>query len=284
MPNAQCPPLPDLSSAYRLAPAKITEFQKNGHVLLRQVAARAEVEAYRQVIAAEVERRKDEARGGVYRTALKDRGTRDKAFLQLENLWADNDAVGGFSLSARFGRIAAELLGVPGVRIYHDQALFKEPGGGYTPWHQDQFYWPLDTPNTVTMWMPLLDAGSEMGTLVFASGVQKEGPLSNVAISDHSEAFYKDLFKQRDVPLAIGELNAGDATWHYGWTPHKSPGNSTDQMRQVMTIIYFADGARVTAPENEKQPGDLAKWLKGCQPGDRAASPLNPVVWHRDQA
>lgn len=29
-------------------------------------------------------------------------------------------------------------LQVDGVRIYHDQALFKSPGGGPTPWHCDQ--------------------------------------------------------------------------------------------------------------------------------------------------
>jgi hypothetical protein len=52
-------------------------------------------------------------------------------------------------------------------------------------------------------------------------------------------------------------------------------------MRQVMTIIYFADGTRVIEPQNEKHSGDLAKWLPGCKPGDMAASPLNPVVWHR---
>ena len=59
---------------------------------------------------------------------------------------------------------AAHLLGVDGVRLSHDQALFKEPGGGRTPWHQDQCYWPLDTDKTITMWMPLVDVPGEVGT------------------------------------------------------------------------------------------------------------------------
>ena len=33
-----------------------------------------------------------------------------------------------FTLARRFAKIAADLMGVEGVRIYHDQALFKEPG------------------------------------------------------------------------------------------------------------------------------------------------------------
>lgn len=35
-----------------------------------------------------------------------------------------------FVMARRFAKVAAELMGVDGVRIYHDQALFKEPSGG----------------------------------------------------------------------------------------------------------------------------------------------------------
>ena len=63
----------------------------------------------------------------------------------------------------RFAGVAAALLGVDGVRLYHDQALFKEPGGGPTPWHQDQVYWPLATDRTITMWMPLVDLPDASG-------------------------------------------------------------------------------------------------------------------------
>jgi ectoine hydroxylase-related dioxygenase (phytanoyl-CoA dioxygenase family) len=279
--NTTSPSVPDLSSAYDIPSSKVSQFRRDGHVLLRSVCSVAELDAYRPLIATEVDRRKHEARGGVYQKSLRERGTREKAFLQLENLWPDNEGIRQFSLARRFGQIAADLLGVDAVRIYHDQALFKEPGGGYTPWHQDQYYWPLDTANTITMWMPLVDTGAEMGTLIFASGMQQRGPLVDLAISDYSEEAFKKIVKEEDAPLVIGELNAGDATWHYGWTPHKAPGNATENMRQIMTIIFFADGARVTEPSNDKHPGDLARWLPGCKPGDLAASQINPIVFSR---
>ena len=44
---------------------------------------------------------------------------------------------------------------VEGVRLYHDQALNKEPGGGYTPWHCDAYYWPVLSDKIVTAWVPL---------------------------------------------------------------------------------------------------------------------------------
>jgi ectoine hydroxylase-related dioxygenase (phytanoyl-CoA dioxygenase family) len=77
-------------------------------------------------------------------------------------------------------------------------------------------------------------------------------------------------------------MQAGDATFHYGWTVHGAPGNSTPQTREVMTIIWFADGARVTVPDNPNRARDLARWLPGLQPGDLAASELNPLAWNAE--
>ncbi|MBV8689372.1 MAG: phytanoyl-CoA dioxygenase family protein [Candidatus Eremiobacteraeota bacterium] len=51
------------------------------------------------------------------------------------------------------------------MRLYHDQALIKEPGAGYTPWHADQFYWPLDSAKTITAWVPLRAVPLEMGPI-----------------------------------------------------------------------------------------------------------------------
>jgi ectoine hydroxylase-related dioxygenase (phytanoyl-CoA dioxygenase family) len=165
------------------------------------------------------------------------------------------------------------------VRLYHDQALFKEPGGGPTPWHQDQYYWPLDTPNCITMWMPLVDISVEMGMLTFATGSHKQGLVENLDISDESEARLEAFVRDHNLILSRPEtMNAGDATFHYGNTLHQAPGNKTGKMREVMTIIYFADGARVTHPNNVHQEADRQRWLKGIESGKLAASELNPVL------
>lgn len=58
------------------------------------------------------------------------------------NLCEHSQVVCEFVTGKRLARIAAELLEVEGVRLYHDQSLYKEPGGGITPAHADQYYWP----------------------------------------------------------------------------------------------------------------------------------------------
>jgi ectoine hydroxylase-related dioxygenase (phytanoyl-CoA dioxygenase family) len=265
--------LPALTSRYTISTAQATDYQQNGHILLRGVLSPSEVAPYRRVIVSAADRYNTEKR------KMEDRDTYGKAFLQIMNLWEVDESVRPFTLAKRFGQIAADLMGVERVRLYHDQALFKEAGGGHTPWHQDQYYWPIDTTNTVTMWMPLVDISVEMGMLTFASRSQELGFLGNLAISDDSETILGNLVKEKGYPISQPQtMKAGDATFHAGWTLHSAPANHSDTMREVMTIIFVADGAKVTEPKNHNQEADRLRWFDGLAAGSLAASRLNPLI------
>ncbi|MBI5096030.1 MAG: phytanoyl-CoA dioxygenase family protein, partial [Candidatus Hydrogenedentes bacterium] len=152
-----------LDDRYPLSDAQTAAYQRDGHILLRGVCPRREMDLWRPKIVDAVTKYSTERR------PLSERDTYGKAFLQITNLWTHEARVKPFVLARRFAQIAAELMGVSGVRLYHDQALFKEGGGGHTPWHQDQHYWPLETDHTITMWMPLVDITDTMGVMGFAS-------------------------------------------------------------------------------------------------------------------
>lgn len=265
--------LPAISQKMELSDLQKTGYRKNGHVLLEQVLPAEAVADYRSVIVDAVDRFNTEKR------RLEERDTYGKAFLQIMNLWEDDENVRKFTLAKRFAQIAADLMGVERVRLYHDQALFKEPGGGHTPWHQDQYYWPIDTDNTITMWMPLVDIEEGMGMLTFASGSQHDGFVGSLEISDHSEAVLGNLVRDKGYPISSPKMmKAGDATFHSGWTLHSAPGNHSGKMREVMTVIYMADGARVTAPANPNQENDRQRWMMGLAPGSLIDSRLNPLI------
>jgi ectoine hydroxylase-related dioxygenase (phytanoyl-CoA dioxygenase family) len=271
------PVLPALDTDYRLTAEQVAAYQKNGHILLRGVATPQEVAPHRDLI---THLTNEFARN--YKP-LAERDTYGKAFIQFTNLWQRYPEVRAFTLSRRFAKIAAELMGVDGVRIYHDQALYKEAGGGHTPWHQDQQYWPLDGVKAVTLWMPLVDATADMGTMRFATGSQKLGYLGPLNISDESEAQLEAIVKEKGYPLYYaGDMAAGDATFHNGWTIHGAPGNaSPDRTREVMTIIYIEDNATITEPDHASRVNDLKSWFPGLKPGDKAASEINPLVYHK---
>ena len=265
--------LPALATAYPVTQDHVAAFRADGFVRLSGVASAEEAAAYRRPISSAVERLSTESR------PLAERDSYGMAFLQVMNLWRHDPDVARFVLAPRFADVAARLLGVPRVRLYHDQALFKEPGGGRTPWHQDAMYWPLDGSRCLTMWMPLVDITPVHGGLAFARGSHVDGPLSDIGISDASEHHFDRLVPRRglavDEPVA---MRAGDASFHSGWTVHKALGNTSSEMREVMTVIWFADGLPVLEPANGAQENDLTSWLPGLAPGDTAASPTNPVV------
>jgi ectoine hydroxylase-related dioxygenase (phytanoyl-CoA dioxygenase family) len=267
--------LPDLSSPYSVPPEAIEAYRRDGHAILRGVLSPEEVAAYREAIEDAVRRLNQESR------PLSERDTYGKAFLQTTNLWEFDEGVAKFSLSKRIGAIATELIGCGAVRLYHDQALFKEAGGGPTPWHQDQFYWPLDC-RTVTAWIPLVRATQEMGTMRFAAGSHREGYIKAVGISDESELFFDRFVSERGLEVHETEtLEVGDVSFHNGWVLHAAGGNRTETMREAMTMIYFEDGARIIEPDHPNRENDLARWFPGQSPGELAGSAINPVVFAR---
>jgi ectoine hydroxylase-related dioxygenase (phytanoyl-CoA dioxygenase family) len=265
--------LPDLSDRHPLDEATIAGFAAKGHACVRGLASADELATFAPAILAAAAANTHETR------PLEERDTYGKAFLQMFNLWRVDPVVQAFVHARRFARVAAALLEVDGVRLYHDQALVKEPGGGITPWHQDQTYWPLDTDRTITMWMPLADVPAEVGTMTFANGTHRLGHLGASGISDETQEGFERLIAERGFELEThGPLRAGDATFHTGWTLHSAPANPTPNPRPVMTVIYYADGARVSEPSSPMEEFDLKVWLKPCRPGDLAAGARNPLL------
>ena len=172
----------DLDSPYPLDPAQVASFRENGYVLLRDVLSPAALDHYgRQITRLTLELNEQ-------RVPLAERSTYDRAFLQVMNLWEQSPLVGRFVMGQRLARIAAELLEVPGVRLYHDQSLYKEPGGGLTPAHADQYYWPLASDRTITAWIPLQAVPLPMGPLGFYARSQSVEFGRDLGISDESEA------------------------------------------------------------------------------------------------
>ncbi|MCD9020775.1 phytanoyl-CoA dioxygenase family protein [Cohnella silvisoli] len=276
MPN-QPTSLPIMNENYEITVEQCDSYQEKGHIVVRNLARDEEIAVYEPLLSEWVRKLNNQDK------PLEERDTYGKAFIQIGNLWREQEDLARFTLAKRFAKVAADLMGVDGVRIYHDQALYKEPGGGHTPWHQDQIYWPLDTDKTITMWMPLVPISEDIGSMTFASGSHKLGYINKMQISDESHKTLAQFIDGKGFEkVTYGAMEAGDATFHAGWTMHSAPGNPTSAMRKVMTIIYVADGTRIAEPDSNARRSDLESWLPGLKAGDLVSSPLNPLVYHRD--
>ena len=276
MPTTSMSSLPPIVGDYPISSEQTSAYLRDGHITLRAVATPDEIAVWKPVFGQAVRDLSTE------RQPLEKRSTYGKAFLQVGNLWQRVPATQPFVLARRFAKIAAELMGTSGVRMYHDQALYKEPHGGPTPWHQDQYYWPLATQKSITMWMPLVDIDSYMGSITFASGSQAEGYCCKLAISDESENFYQGLIKAKGYKVQnAGKMAAGDATFHAGWTVHGAPANRSDLPRDVMTIIYIDADMRVGEADNPGRVGDFNHFFPGLKVGDLADSHMTPVLYRK---
>ena len=195
------------------------------------------------------------------------------------NIWTKDETVRQFIFSKRLARIATELMGVSGVRMYHDQALFKEPGGGFTPWHADQYYWPLSNDNTVTAWIPMQETPLEMGPLEFSAKSYQLHGGRELKISEDSEKVISKKLRINDFEHVVEPFDLGEVSFHSGWVFHRAGANKTEQMRQVMTVIYMDKDMKLKAPENENQQADWDTWCPGAKIGEQIDTLLNPILY-----
>ena len=208
---------------------------------------------------------------------MEQRTTYGKAFLQIMNLWTNHQRIREFVFGKRLARIAAELIGATGVRLYHDQALYKEAGGGITPWHADQYYWPVSSGKVTTAWVPLQDTPQEMGPIAFCEKSHRLQIGRDLEISGESEITLREALKTFRIEDSGFEL--GDVSFHAGWTFHRAGPNATGRLRAAMTIIYMDENMILVAPKNKNQVIDTERWCPGVQIGEGITSPLNPVLY-----
>jgi len=183
-----------LDQTFALSEEQIAFFRTNGFVKIKNVLPTDVLDYY------ETEITKKVVELNTLNLPMEERNTYQKAFLQICNLWRENEIVKELVFSRRLAKIAADLLGTNGVRLYHDQALYKE---------------------------------------------------------------------------------AGEVSFHYGWTFHNAGPNDSNTDRKVMTIIYMDEQMRLQKPANENQILDWETWCPGVKIDDVIDSELNPVLFSR---
>lgn len=209
------------------------------------------------------------------------RDTYSQAFIQVGNLWTKGAVARELTFSRRLAQIAAELLGTRGVRLWHDQSLYKEPAGGFTPWHADQQYWPMASALSVTAWIPLHAVPLEQGPLSFGRGSHRKRIGRELAISDDSERLIRQAIDQEGIVEVTEPFAAGDVSFHLGWTLHRAGPNTTSEPRKVHTIIYMDIDMCLSKPKNPNQQLDHEKWTPSTHIGEIMDDPLNPVLFER---
>jgi ectoine hydroxylase-related dioxygenase (phytanoyl-CoA dioxygenase family) len=265
-----------LGEPYELTAAQREQFREEGFIHLPHVLSPDALVALEPAITADTIAH--DAHAGV---PLEDRDTYGRAFIQVGNLWERSPQARRLTFSLRLARIASELLDTRGVRLWHDQSLYKEPSGGFTPWHADQQYWPMASGLCVTAWIPLQAVPLEMGPLAFARGSHRKRIGRDLAISDESEALIRTAVAEHGLREVTEPYAAGDVSFHLGWTLHRAGPNTTPTPRKVHTVIYMDVDMRLAKPKNAAQQLDQTTWTPSTAIGEVMNDPRNPVLYER---
>lgn len=225
---------------YLVAEQLTADFRRDGFVVTPDVFGADEIAHFAPLIDAEVERRT----AGDVRT-LADKTTYEQSFIQCMRLWETNADIAPLTCDARLAGIATQLLGTQGVRLWQDQALYKEPGGRETTPHQDQTFWPIGDEPLVSAWIPLADVTLTDGAMAYVPGSHKAGRLKVVDITHTSEPY--DILAAPALNGATPQwvpVRAGSVIWHHGLTVHQAARNESDHTRRAFTVVYIGDAAR----------------------------------------
>jgi ectoine hydroxylase-related dioxygenase (phytanoyl-CoA dioxygenase family) len=218
----------------------INHFRDKGFVTYPGVFEASEIEYYSLVLKEAIKERKQ-----ADLRKLVDKSLYEQSFTQCQNLWEDYLEIRKLTFSNKITSIAAELLGVERLRLWHDQALVKESGGRKTDIHHDKPYWPIRENQTITAWIPLSKIDSNNGQLGFypASHKHLEEEFIDIFSGDIQENQIKEIMAIKGVEPEYQDLEIGDVSFHHGLVFHEAKANNSLEDRVVHTAIYFAEGS-----------------------------------------
>ena len=164
---------------------------------------------------------------------------------QLCNAWKSDDVVAAQVLSARIGRLAAQLAAYRGVRILQDNVLWKPPGTKAIGFHQDSSYADyLVPPEMTTCWLSLHDTTADAGPLEFVRGSHtwpKSPPQrTQFHAPDDWLAGPRAVAPNGDdldvVPVVV---KAGGGSFHHGLTWHGSAPNTNASVARMALVSHM---------------------------------------------
>lgn len=258
----------------RLTPDEIARFARDGFLLVEDVLDEEERLRFGAAVDAAVE-----DRAGEDNRTLEEKTLYEQSFIQCMNLWEDSTGVRQLCFAPTLGRMAADLLETDGVRVWHDQALYKESGGRQTDAHQDRPFWPIQPAQQVTAWIPFDGSSRERGAMAYLPGSHR---IELEKFVDISHVFHPEPYdiladpKVRDTEPVLVEAPPGAVVFHHSLTVHYAGPNSGPDTRRVYCIIYFADGCtrrtQIPHPTVDRQ---------GIEVGAKIEGDVTPLAWPR---
>jgi len=261
---------------------QIERYRQDGFLVIEDFLTSRELAEWRSAVEEAIEERDGiKIPGTNIKTGYDDGINKDteyyaNVFDQLINLWQTNSRVRKLMMSPELGRVASLLSGAHGIRIWHDQALFKRPWANPTALHLDVPYWSFSVPNAISIWVALDDATQDNGCLYFLPGTHKKTDYRDIGITNNMKAIFTVYPELASVEAVAVPMKAGSASFHNGLCIHGAGPNMTPRPRRAMTCAYMPDGATFNGQKNVLPE----EYLTTLSIGDLLNNnQQNPLLW-----
>ncbi|SEM32262.1 Ectoine hydroxylase-related dioxygenase, phytanoyl-CoA dioxygenase (PhyH) family [bacterium A37T11] len=267
-----------------LSKQQIESYQQNGFLVIEDFLNAEELEEWRVAVTVAIaERNGIKIPGQNIQVGMDDGINEDaeyfsKVFDQLLNLWQTNEQVKKIMFDERIGKMAAQLAGVDGIRIWHDQALFKKPWANPTSWHLDTPFWSFSDRKALSIWVALDDATLENGCLYFLPESFKETSFDNKPIGKNMDSIFEIYPQFKKTRPVVSKLKAGGCSFHNGLTIHGAGPNMTPGYRRAMTCAYMPEGNVFNGKANILPQAYLDTLTIGDVLDNDAQ---NPLIYHK---
>lgn len=264
---------------HELSAEQIARYQQDGALVIEGFLDADELAAWRACVDEAVANRQD--RKMAHSDWKSGDSYYDRVFTQRLNLWMDHDGMRELMLDPRLGQMAVELAGVEGIRIWHDQALIKEPWANPTAWHLDNPYWSFSSRNAISIWVALDDATLSNGCLYFMPGTHREATFENSGITQEIADLFRVYPQWKERSPMAAPMKAGDCSFHNGLLAHGAGANMTPGRRRAMTCAYMPDGEVFNGQKNVLPDA----YIETLSEGDVLDNDeLNPLIYTRQSA
>ena len=269
---------------FNISEQQIEAFQTNGFIVIEDFLDKEELEHWRATVMNAVTNRAGQKMPGKnLKTGEADGINEDedyygKVFDQLLNLWQTDEGVKELMVNEKIGKMAAQLSGSDGIRIWHDQALFKRPWANPTSWHLDTPFWSFSDRKALSIWIALDDATYENGCLYFIPESCQQTEFENKGIGKNMDGIFEVYPQFLKVKSVAAPMKAGSCSFHNGLTIHGANANMTSGFRRAMTCAYMPDGNVFNGVANILPPDYLASLKVGDLLNN---DDQNPLIYHR---
>lgn len=262
-----------------LSDAQIGFYRENGFLVIEDFLTPEELSTWSRWTDEAVEQRLAQGKGfGFLNNQSDPDAFYAQVFTQCLKLADTHPGMHQLMHDPRLGKMAATLAGVEGIRIWHDQALYKPPFGNPTGWHLDNPYWSFTSRDSLSIWVALDAATLGNGCMWYIPGSHKTARQDNAGIGPNQGDLFKLYPEWRQIEPVACPCPAGAAVFHSGLTAHGAGANMTNKPRRAMTCAYMPEGSVFNGAKNVLPE----EYVHSLKVGDALDDPaIVPLIWKK---